>query len=119
MGKISKDQYEFAQQRIEELLPIVDGYDVNDRNAVELAILSDIVIEYEKEYYPIEKPTVAQLIVNGLDEKDMTQRELASNIGVSPSRINDFVNGKSEPSLKQASLICRVLGIQPALILGL
>jgi len=119
MGKITKEQYEFAQQRIEELLPSVDGYDIKDKGAIELALLSDIVIEYEKEHFPIEKPTVAELISNSLQEKDMSKKELAAKLGVSPSRITEFVSGKSEPSLKQASLICRVLGIQPALMLGI
>jgi len=119
MGKVSKEQYEFARQRIEELLPLVDGYDSMEKGAVELALLSDIVIEYEKEYYPIDKPTVSELIAEGLAEKDMTQRELAKNLGVSPSRINDFVNGKSEPSLKQAGMLCRVLGIHPVAMLGI
>ena len=66
MGKISKDQYEFALGRIEELLPLVDGYDSKQKEAVELSVLSDVVIEYEKEYYSIEKPTVAELIASGL-----------------------------------------------------
>lgn len=116
---VSKEKYEFAQQRIEELLPIVDGYDPNAKEAVELSLLSDIVIEYEKEYFPIEKPTVAELIANGLSEKEMTQKKLAEDLGVSPSRISDYINGKSEPSLKQASIICRILGIHPAAMLGL
>lgn len=118
MRKISKEQYQYAQERIEELLPLVDGYDVTSKNAIELSLLSDIVIEYEKEYFPIEKPTVAELIESGLHEKSMTQKDLASEIGVSPSRISDFVSGKAEPSLKQASLLCRILNIQPSLMLG-
>ena len=119
MGKISKEQYEFALGRIEELLPLVDGYDLKQKEAVELSVLSDIVIEYEKEYFPIEKPTVAQLIVSGLTDKKMSQKELAEALGVSQSRVSDFVSGRSEPSLKQACLICRCLGIQPAAMLGL
>jgi len=119
MGKITKDQYEYAQARIEELLPIVDGYDVKERNAVELSMLSDIVIEYEKEHFPIEKPTVAELIADGLVEKSMSQKELAESLGISPSRICEFVNGKAEPSLKQARQLCLTLGIQPAMMLGL
>ena len=119
MGKISKDQYEYALGRIEELLPVVDGYDPKQKEAVELSVLSDIVIEYEKEYYPIEKPTVAELIVSGLSDKKMTQKELAETLGVSQSRVSDFVSGRSEPSLKQASLICQCLGIRPSAMLGL
>ena len=40
MTRITKEQYEYAQNRIEELLPIVDGNDLLDRNAIELSMLS-------------------------------------------------------------------------------
>ena len=61
MAKITKEQYEFALARIEELLPMVgDNTPSNDRNAVELNMMSDVVIDYEKEHYPIGKPTVAE-----------------------------------------------------------
>ena len=90
MAKITKEQYEFALARIEELLPLVDdNTPSNDRNAVELTMMSDVVIDYEKEHYPIGKPTVAQLIQLSLEEKNMSQKQLATEIGVSPSRISD------------------------------
>lgn len=60
MKKITKEQYELALARVEELLPLVnDNTPSNDKNAVELSIVSDIVIAYEKEHYPIEKTIVA------------------------------------------------------------
>ena len=56
MTKITKEQYEFALIRIEELLPLVnDNTPANDKNAVELSVISNIVIAYEKEHYPIEQ----------------------------------------------------------------
>ena len=56
MTKITKEQYEFALIRIEGLLPLVnDNTPANDKNAVELSIISDIVIAYEKEHYPTEQ----------------------------------------------------------------
>ena len=51
MGMITKAQYEYAKERIEELMPVVD--ESNDKRAAELSVLSDIVIEYEKEVFPI------------------------------------------------------------------
>ena len=82
MNKVTKEQYEFALARVEELLPLVDdNIPANDKNAVELSVMSDIVIAYEKEHYPIEKPTVAELI-------------------------------------ELAHLLCRVLNIPPAAMLG-
>jgi HTH-type transcriptional regulator/antitoxin HigA len=118
MEKITKEQYEFAVARVEELLPTVDdNTPANDKKALELSVMSDIVIAYEKIHFPIEKPTVAELIELSLDEKGITQRELAHNIGVSPSRINDYIAGRSEPTLKIARLLCLELNIPPAAML--
>ena len=120
MSKITKEQYDFAMERVEELLPLVDDNTLaNDKNAVELSMMSDIVIAYEKEHYPIEKPTVAELIELSLEEKGMTQKQLANEIGISPSRINDYISGRSEPTLRIARLLCRILNIQPSAMLGI
>ena len=119
MNPITKEQYEFALERIEELLPLVtDDTPATDRNAVELTLMSEIVVEYEKEHFPMEKPSVADLIEVSLEEKNMTQKQLAVLIGVSPSRISDYVSGRAEPTLKIARLLCRTLGITPAAMLG-
>ncbi len=120
MEGITKKQYEYAQARIEELLPMVsESTPANDKDAVELSVMSDVVIAYEKEHYPIGKPTVAELIELSLEEKGMTQRQLASELGLSPSRVSDYVSGRSEPTLRVARLLCQVLGIQPTAMLGL
>lgn len=120
MSRITKEQYEFALARIEELLPLVDdSTPANDKNAVELTMMSDIVITYEKEHYPIEKPTVAELIKLSIEEKGITQKQLAKEIGVSPSRVSDYISGRSEPTLRIARLLCQILDIQPDAMLGL
>ena len=80
--------------------------------------MSDVVIEYEKEHFPIEKPSPAELIGLALEEKAISQKALAETIGVSPSRINDYVKGKSEPTLRIASRICKALDITPAAMMG-
>lgn len=119
MSKITKEQYEFALQRIEELLPLVDdNTPTNDRNSIELTLMSDTVIEYEKEHFPIGKPTVAQLIELSLEDKKMSQKQLAQEIGVSPSRISDYVSGRAEPTLKIARVLCQTLNITPAAMMG-
>ena len=118
--KVTKEQYEYAQNRVEELLPLVsDEMSANHPLAVELALMSDVVIAYEKEHFLIEKPTVAELIELMLAEKGITQKQLAVQIGVSPSRISDYISGRAEPTLKIARLLCQILNIQPAAMLGL
>ena len=118
--RLEQMRYEYALRRVEDLLPQVgEDMPANDPLAMELAIMSDYVIAYEKEHFPLAKPTVAQLIQLSLEENNMTQKELAKRIGVSPSRINDYVSGRAEPSLKVARMLCSVLGIAPTLLLGL
>ena len=47
MSNIKKEQYEFALNRIEELLPLVDeNTPADDNKAIELSMMSDIVIAY-------------------------------------------------------------------------
>lgn len=118
--EITKKQYEYALNRIEELLPLVtDETPATDRHALELTIVSDVVEEYEKLHYPISKPTLGDLISMSIEEKGMTQKQLALEIGVSPSRISDYISGRSEPTLRIARALCTVLGIAPAAMLGM
>ncbi len=118
--EITKQQYEYALNRIEELLPLVtDETPIGDKNAVELTIVSDVVETYEKIHYPIAKPTVGELISLSIEEKGMTQKQLATELGISPSRVSDFISGRAEPSLRIARAICLVLGIAPAAMLGM
>ncbi len=44
MSKITKKQYEYALNRVEELLPVVDDSNLNDPKAIELSLVSDVVI---------------------------------------------------------------------------
>lgn len=118
--EISKQQYEYALNRIEELLPLVtDETPASDKNAIELTIVSDVVEAYEKIHYPIAKPTIGELISLSIEEKGMTQKELAKELGVSPSRVSDYISGRAEPTLRIARAICLILGITPAAMLGL
>ena len=118
--EITKKQYEYALARIEDLLPLVtDETPVNDSASIELEIVSDIVETYEKIHFPIEKPTIGELISLSIEEKGMTQKELAKELGISPSRVSGYINGKSEPTLRMARALCTILGIAPAAILGL
>jgi len=110
--KITKNQYEFALERIETLLPTVnENTHIYNKDAIELSVMSDIVIAYEKEHFPIEKPTVSELIELSLEEKGMSQKQLAGEVGISASRINDYISGRSEPTLRVAHLLCKILDI--------
>jgi len=61
--KITDAVYNTALLRIEELLPFVtDETPIHDRKAIELKIMSDIVIEYEESHFPIGNPSLADVV---------------------------------------------------------
>jgi len=119
MDKITETVYSAALARIEELLPMVnDETSPANRYAVELKIMSDIVIEFETEHFPVKNPGLADVIKMRLEEEKLSQRAFAEKIGVSSSRVSEYLTGKSEPTLKVARNISRILHIEPAIVLG-
>lgn len=77
-----------------------------------------MVAEYEEEYYPVKKPTLPEIIRLRMAELGISQKALAQKLKVSPSRISEYLNGKSEPTLKVARRLRSELGIDADIILG-
>jgi HTH-type transcriptional regulator/antitoxin HigA len=120
MVKIKNEQqYEKALERVEELLRIV-GNDTpeSDKNFVELDLLSELVADYEEENYPVYTPTLSESIRLRMAEMNLTQKALSELLGVSTSRISEYMTGKSEPTLKIARAIHEKLNIDANIILG-
>ncbi|MDE6430820.1 MAG: helix-turn-helix domain-containing protein [Duncaniella sp.] len=120
MTKIENEaQYEWAVARVEELLPLVnDETPETDPNYIELVLLSNLVADYSDEHYSLGQPSLIDIIKLRMYEMGLTQAALAKLIGVSPSRICDFLSGKSEPTIKVGREISRKLNIDPAIVLG-
>lgn len=120
MTKIeTKAQYDWAVSRVEELLPLV-GEDTarDDRNLIELELLSNLVADYSDEHFAIGAPTLSESIKLRMYEMSLSQRSLAALLGISPSRINDIVSGRSEPTYKVAREISMKLNIDAKVVLG-
>jgi HTH-type transcriptional regulator / antitoxin HigA len=120
MTKIENEiQYKASMERIEELLPLVtDDTPLTDKNLVELELLSNLVADYDEAHFPIKTPSLSEALKLKMYEKDLTQTMLSEIIGVSPSRISEYLTGKSEPTLKVARMICVKLDISPYIVLG-
>lgn len=115
----NEKQYDWAMNRIDELLPqVTDDTPDDDPNSIELYLLSSLVQEYEDVHFPIGDPTLIDVLKLRMYEMGLSQAALAKRIGVSPSRICDFLSGKSEPTLKVGRRISKELNIDPAIVLG-
>ena len=113
MAKIQNEiAYMAAMERIEELLPLVDDdTPLTDRNLIELDLLSGLVEEYEKEHYPIKSPSLVDVMKLRMYEMGINQAKLSELLGVSPSRVSDYLTGRCEPTLKVAREMSRKLHI--------
>lgn len=120
MTKIENEvQYKVAMERIDELLNEVDeATPLDDKNSVELVLLSNLVADYEDVKYPVKKPSLIEVIKLRMYEMGLNQSSLAYRLGMNPSKVSEILSGKSEPTLKQARKISQVLGISPSIVLG-
>lgn len=120
MGAIkNKVQYEATCKRIEELLEVVGNETPsNDKDFIELDLLSDLVADYEEKHYPVQAPSLPEVIRLRMFEMGLSQKKLSDLLNVSPSRVSEYLNGKSEPTLKVAREISTKLNIDANLILG-
>lgn len=115
----NEKEYKAVMARIDELLELVgDETPKGDKNYIELMILSDLVADYEDVHYPIATPSLADVIKLRMYEMNLTQAAVSELIGVSPSRVSEYLTGKSEPTLKVARIISQKLNITPDVVLG-
>ncbi len=112
-------EYNATMERIEELLLLVnEETPKGDKNSIELVLLSNLVADYDEAHHPISTPTLSDVLKLRMYEMGLTQKEIAEMLGVSPSRISDYLNGRSEPTLPIAREISRKLFIDASIILG-
>ena len=112
-------QYEWAVKRVEELLPLVtDDTPRTAPNSIELELLSNMVADYSEEHFAIGSPSLMDVIKLRMYEMGITQSGLAQLLGISPSRVSEYLSGKSEPTLKIGREISRKLHIDANIVLG-
>lgn len=112
-------QYNWAINRVEELLPLVnDSTPEDDPNYIELDLISNLVADYEDEHYALERPSLIEIIKLRMYEMGLTQEALSKLLCITPSRISELLSGKREPTFHQARTISEKLNIDPAIVLG-
>ena len=91
----------------------------DDPRLIELDMLSALVEEYEKEVCPIQPPTLAEMIVFRMHEMNLTQKELSKILDMTAPRLSEIINGRKDPTYKQAQKIATTLKIDASIVLAL
>lgn len=115
----TEKEYNVIVERIEILLQDTDNIENTDaKGYIELNLLSDLVADYEERTYPVQKPTLVEVVKLRMAEMGLNQKRLSELLGVSTSRVSEYLNGKSEPPLNVAREISRKLSIDASIVLG-
>lgn len=120
MVKIETEtQYTGALKRVEELmLKLTDDTPADDPEMIELILLGNLVADYDEEHYAVGEPSLIDVMKLRMYEMGLNQAGLAKLLGVSPSRVCDYLSGKSEPTLRVGRIISQKLNIEPSIVLG-
>jgi len=115
----TEKEYNAIVERMEELLQNSDNIENQEaKGYVELNLLSELVADYEERHYPVKKPSLVEVIKLRMAEMGLNQKRLSELLGVSTSRVSEYLNGKSEPTLKVARDISLKLSIDASIVLG-
>jgi len=118
MKRLSEVEYNKASARIEELLNIVNNDTPKDDPYLkELVTLSDIIENYETEYYSIGTPSLKEVIELRMFERKLKQKDLAELLETSTSRISEYLNGKRDITIEIARKLHSKLNIDSDIIL--
>ena len=118
-AKIStENDYKAAIEQIE--IFIKKGFlNLTQRETSELEKISKSVAAYEKEYYPVPKPTtIAEMIELKMYEMRLTQKKLSDILKVAPDKLSMILNGKREPDIAFLKAAHQKLGIDADFLLN-
>jgi HTH-type transcriptional regulator / antitoxin HigA len=91
---------------------------LTQKETKELETISKSVAAYEKEYYPVPKPTsLAEMIELKMYEMRLTQKKLSGILKVTPDKLSMILNGKREPDIAFLKAAYQKLGIDADFLL--
>ena len=111
-------QYQEALRKIDVLMAkIGDDHNFDNPEFVMMDRLSELVADYEDQHYAIEMPSLIDVIKLRMYEMGLKQDDLAKLLGVSKSRISEYLRGKRDITLDVAKKLHNQLQIDGDIIL--
>ena len=111
-------EYKTATKRMEEILEILtNSGKLSKKLQTELDMLSDQIATYEEEHYSFEPESLIEMIELRMYQRKLKQKDLATLLGTTPSRISEILNGKRDLTMELARGLHLKLNIDPGLIL--
>lgn len=110
----SKEEHEKALAEVERLMALNPAPGTKDADRLDL--FATLVEKYEKEHFPIDKPTPVEAITFRMEEQGLKQRDLVPYIG-SKSKVSEILSGKRPLTLEMIRALHEGLGIPTEVLL--
>ncbi len=96
-----------AQAVVDELL----RHELDHGKEAYLDALSDLIIVYELEHHAVPPLPPRELLLHMLEERGMSQAELARTAGLAKATVSDLVTGKRPFTVKQMHAVASIFGL--------
>jgi HTH-type transcriptional regulator/antitoxin HigA len=120
--EISKKAFEAAEAKMNELLFAANqkgGFNkLTHKEKQALEVYTKTVKKYEDDHYLIEMPnTIQDLLELKMYEKKLKQKEMASLLNTTDTKLSEILHQKRKPSLSFIKSLHHILGIDGNLLL--
>jgi HTH-type transcriptional regulator / antitoxin HigA len=110
-----RDENELAAAQVVIDALLREGLD--DGGQAYLDALSDLVIVYEQEHYAVAPLPPHELLAHMLEERGMSQADLARAAGLAKATVSDLASGKRPFTVKQMQTVAKIFGLPGTLFL--
>ncbi|OGL61538.1 MAG: hypothetical protein A3I72_08570 [Candidatus Tectomicrobia bacterium RIFCSPLOWO2_02_FULL_70_19] len=104
----TEEDHEASLAEVERLVALDPAPNTPEGDRLEL--LATLVEEYEKDHFPIEKPTPIEAILFRMEQQGLEQKDLIPYIG-SKSKVSEVLSGKRRLTLRMVRALNQGLGI--------
>jgi antitoxin component HigA of HigAB toxin-antitoxin module len=109
----SENDLDAAQAVVDDLL----REERDDGKQAFLDALSDLVIVYEQQHHAVAPLLPHELLTLMLEERGMSQAELARTAGLAKATVSDLATGKRPFTVKQMHAVARIFGLSGTVFL--
>jgi len=102
------------------LMPLVKrGDDLEEEEQAYVDVLSVLISKFEEDtkMYPVEKSSPAEMLEFLMTENNLSQSDLARELGIRQNRISEIVSGNREFSKNHVAMLAQYFKVSPALFL--
>jgi HTH-type transcriptional regulator / antitoxin HigA len=109
----TKTQYKAALKLLESLWEKV-GEDAASPYGSLFTLLTERITAYEAKHVPFDSPTPAKVLEYLIEERGVTQQEVADATKIQQSNLNQLIKGKRQPTTEHIKRLAKYFRVEPS-----